>query len=644
MQAQTIPVRLEEDHIRRIVQCSPEEALTELTWNAVDAGATEVRIVIRRNPLGGIESVEVTDNGCGIAQDEVDAAFGSLGHSVKPERLVNERGKAMHGKLGEGRFKAYKLGDRVEWLTSAAGSPPMRITGEFATIGRFVKIPLEESALATRGTQFVACNGRGADLQLPGDEALANRLGLRFAPKLLADPDVRIFVGECRVEPSRNIDADLQESLPPPHDGSRIRTVVWKRGDAHEFHWCDANFISRRSETIDLNVPLSYSVFLASPLIDSAVQQNTLATAELAGLGDLKAAAIDQSRLTLEKIAKKTVRKTIEELKARQVYPYEGEPRSPVEKLERQVFDVCTTTILRSLPAIETVNRDSQRLTFHLLKQAVESSPSTLGEILQQVLKLPTGEVKQLSELLRQVTLSSLIRLGTLVTDRLRCISGLEALVLDPEWAKSVKERRHLHKIMEQETWLFGEQFSLGTSDERLDKVLQYHLHLLGHGEDTLSAPDDPDEFVRIPDLVLGRQFITGSGDRYEHLVVELKRPTVKLGNTEMQQIIEYASTIASAGQFDKSKTRWFFHCISTHVHERLTPSLEQRDRPRGLVHASTNLEVWISTWAEILQAAKGRMEYLKGKLDFQSSSDAGLAYLRSTYPDIMSEIEDTGG
>ena len=487
---QEIPVRLEEDHIRRIVQCSSEEALVKLTWNAVDAGSTEVKIAVRRNALGGIELVEVNDNGGGISVTDVDAAFGSLGFSSKPGRTLNDRGKPMHGKLGEGRFKAYKLGNRVEWLTRAAGSSPMRIAGDFGTIGRFIKSSVEESEMPVRGTRFVAHNSRGSDLQLPGDEALANHLGLRFAPKLLADPEVKLFVGDVRVEPQRNIEVDFLESMPPPHESERLRTVVWKKGDAREFHWCDANFISRRSDNVDLNVPLSYSVFLSSPRIDQAVQQNTLVTAELAGLGELKEAALARSRQNLEKAAKKTIKKTIDDLKAKQVYPYEGEPRSPVEKLERQVFDVCTTTILRSLPAIESFNRDSQRLTFHLLKHAVESSPSDLGAILQQVLKLPSDDVKQLKELLGQVTLSSLIKLGTLVTDRLRCISGIEALVLDPGWAKNVKERRHLHKIIEEETWLFGEQFSLGASDERLDKVLQYHLQLLGHDVDSIPVHD----------------------------------------------------------------------------------------------------------------------------------------------------------
>ena len=134
---------------------------------------------------------------------------------------------------------------------------------------------------------------------------------------------------------------------------------------------------------------------------------------------------------------------------------------------------------------------------------------------------------------------------------------------------------------------------------------------------------------------------MTGAGDRYEHLVIELKRPTVKIGSKEMQQIIDYASEISNSSHFDKSKTRWIFYAISTQIDDRLNPSLEQRDRPRGLVQASANLEVWIRPWAEILQAAKGRMEYLKSKLNFQSSSDAGLSYIRAAYPEIMSEIQD---
>ncbi len=50
----------------------PASAVKELLENAIDAGATAVRIEIQR---GGLDLIRVTDDGCGIAADEIDTAF-----------------------------------------------------------------------------------------------------------------------------------------------------------------------------------------------------------------------------------------------------------------------------------------------------------------------------------------------------------------------------------------------------------------------------------------------------------------------------------------------------------------------------------------------------------------------------------------
>ena len=55
----------------------PSSVIKELVENAVDAGATIITVEIRR---GGVTFMRVTDNGCGIAPEEVPTAF--LRHST----------------------------------------------------------------------------------------------------------------------------------------------------------------------------------------------------------------------------------------------------------------------------------------------------------------------------------------------------------------------------------------------------------------------------------------------------------------------------------------------------------------------------------------------------------------------------------
>ena len=50
----------------------PASVAKELLENAIDAGATQISLSIRR---GGVEQLQITDNGCGIESDSIENAF-----------------------------------------------------------------------------------------------------------------------------------------------------------------------------------------------------------------------------------------------------------------------------------------------------------------------------------------------------------------------------------------------------------------------------------------------------------------------------------------------------------------------------------------------------------------------------------------
>jgi len=104
------------DHIRSLTSSKPFPALSELIWNGFDSNADRVQIFISRNELEGISSILIRDNGYGINSDKIDAFFGGLGDSWKRAQ-GRQSGRALHGKNGKGRFKAFALGEIVEWNT-----------------------------------------------------------------------------------------------------------------------------------------------------------------------------------------------------------------------------------------------------------------------------------------------------------------------------------------------------------------------------------------------------------------------------------------------------------------------------------------------------------------------------------------------
>lgn len=61
------------------------------------------------------------------------------------------------------------------------------------------------------------------------------------------------------------------------------------------------------------------------------------------------------------------------------------------------------------------------------------------------MLRLPKRQQEELAELLRDVSLSSIISSAKIVADRLKFLTGIEAVLFDPEPKKRLKERSQLH-------------------------------------------------------------------------------------------------------------------------------------------------------------------------------------------------------
>ena len=80
----------------------PASVVKELVENAIDAGASAIVVEIQR---GGMGLIRVTDNGCGIAPEELPTAF--LRHATSKLRTAEDLAKI--GTLGfrGGSFGGY---------------------------------------------------------------------------------------------------------------------------------------------------------------------------------------------------------------------------------------------------------------------------------------------------------------------------------------------------------------------------------------------------------------------------------------------------------------------------------------------------------------------------------------------------------
>ena len=211
--------RLPENLVNRIaageVVERPSSALKELVENAIDAGATRIAVKLVE---GGLTSLEVTDDGCGMSPDDMKLALERHATSKLPDEAIEKvatlgfRGEALPSIASVARFtlESRPHGAEQGWkrvvdhgeLTAegpAALPPGTRVRVE----NLFGKIPARRKFLRTPRSEYAACkdvvlrlamarpdvaitldHGDRRIFGLQGEEGLANRVAQLVAREL----------------------------------------------------------------------------------------------------------------------------------------------------------------------------------------------------------------------------------------------------------------------------------------------------------------------------------------------------------------------------------------------------------------------------------------------------------------------------
>jgi hypothetical protein len=226
-----------------------------------------------------------------------------------------------------------------------------------------------------------------------------------------------------------------------------------------------------------------------------------------------------------------------------------------------------------------------------------------------------------------------LIEANTALSNRLDFLAVLRQMAFNPGPADLVKERKQLHKILEKELWVFGDEYTMLTSDKGLDEVLERHLAMLRPelGRRARTPVRRADGSRGIVDLMLSQQ--RRGVTRREHLVVELKRPSVKITQTEVAQIKSYADAVASDPQFRAVEVQWDFWVISTELDSTVTRDASEPGRPLGQIAGwGSNIRIWAKTWSQVIEDSEARLRYFKEALECDASKEHAVDYINRAH------------
>jgi hypothetical protein len=601
----------------------PIIGIEELVWNALDADATRVEVILRRGLLDGLDAILVHDNGHGMAPDEKEKSFGVLGGSAKRLRSRSPGGRILHGREGKGRFRAFGLGTRVNWTSRFKQKG---VVSEWSIEANATNLcafafndPVVEKAGASTGTTVTVTNVDASLGVLSSDNARLDLL-TRLALYLRAYPKAVVHYDGDRVS-------------------AKLTVIEWLPDMDRKLYLCTSEGMTRKEATAEVRAKdFNFTAYLSSAVFD----EMDAAAVEVAEMNPLVVRLIDGARSQLREHFIRRKKERLEEViaawKAEGVYPYSELPRSPVAKAEREVFEICAISVHQRLPGWATGEMENRKLTLLLLRQALETSPSGLQTILREVLNLPKYQQEDLADLLQKTKLESIIKATKIVSDRLSFLSALERLLFDKEYKNRLLERSQLQRMLVDELWVFGEQYMLGLDDQSLKTLLENHAKILER-KVLADVVKDINGDEAIPDLMLWRRYADRSVGRYEHLVVELKRPKKSLGQAELSQIENYALTVAADERFDKANTKWTFVLLGDDLTPFALEKCEQENRPFGLILQKPHVEVWVKKWATIIQECKWRHEFYRKELDLEIQGSDATAYLEKKHAQYIPSV-----
>ena len=401
-----IHVQAQRDHITSLCTASPIQALTELVWNALDADAFDVKIDIIQNPLGGIESIRVADDGLGVNALESEKHFGNLGGSWKRDASKTPlSGRVLHGSKGKGRFKAFALGDRVEWRTTQqtdAGLRSFVLAGTSEDPSLFTLTDVEKPGPAT-GTEVMITGIHNAMGTLLETAWVVQQLASNFALYLKAYPNVRIYFQGLLVNPVIVQHASYTYHL-KSSEGSKaeLQVIEWKTKQSRgKVVFCntDGFALHEVDAAVRPGSGFNYTAYLVSSRFAALHDENLLILDEMHP--EIKA-FLDASRDILRRHFRERrealTAELLQQWQADSVYPYAGEPANAGEAAARKQFEACALTIRAYSDNFDILSVIEKKLIFRLLRETLEAKPDAATTVLAEVLNLPLKKRRELQK------------------------------------------------------------------------------------------------------------------------------------------------------------------------------------------------------------------------------------------------------
>lgn len=621
-----IKLQLSKEHLKRSSRKKPLDALNEIIWNSLDADANNVYISTSSKAVNNtdlfIDEVKIQDDGVGLNYKNVSAAIECYGNSPKSGLPSSISGRPLHGKLGEGRYSSFSIGNYVLWHSNFLEDEEIKgfdITFRNGDLDVDVNDPISEDNNSTGLSVTISNLTDEAKNIFCDNEKIKSSILKEFCAYLVPFPSINIFLNSSKLNFDDEIAVIKNYERTINKKVFRFKFIKWKNIKSKEIYICgngEVVYLKEESEILNNDI----SLFISSEYFDSLKVEEKI---------DLL--VLDNPELDLKALIKKLNTKFIQEneilnnneiiekMKVDNVYPYLDEPTTLESVEHKRIFDVLAINLHEIAPHINTANKDTRKLAYKLINEAIKTNPSSLKKILTEVFKLSDAEKDKFAKLLDDVSLSAMIAMTDEVNDRLNTIDLLQNIVYSDK-SKYIKERIQFQPFLLNKLWIFGDQYKFATEDTNIRNVLKTFRAELKDFQFELTDDDLKNEdFNKIPDIVLFNRACFNK--RYENLVIELKKPSKIIGPEELEQIKKYAYTITSDSRFNGEKnTFWKFILVGQDIEDYVKKQILNIDT--GVVQSGDNFSIVVTSWSSIIEENRLRYEFYKQNLEHNLSEN----------------------
>ncbi|MFT3823685.1 MAG: ATP-binding protein [Chitinophagaceae bacterium] len=643
-------------------------ALKELINNSIQAAAKKINIevVYTENILckSGIQEVIISDDGHGVAYSDFDKKILEIGTTAKKSGQ------------GIGRFSSFQIGELMHIETVAYDESKKGYSKTLFSIdttdfrdAQFeqTEFKVDYEYLKKKVNPYYKVTIQNLYHNIQNKPAKRNLISYNFLKEnvnqsLFENYPFEIFNDKVRfsvngVELRRDdflIDLPTKkvlkyiDKLGVSHDVKfyfyNIKSTLNKvkvffrinnsgiKSVAHEFTYSSDWY------TPDLG---TWFIYLESDFLNSDLFRNL----DIESLGEEEIKKLkEQIKITINdffKVRNKKFEKFLISLESDKFYPYKEE--LPASKSQEIIFKKIAYLIEEEHSLLKKDNK-IRTFLYPLLDKTI--SNGDIEYIFRHILQMSGDGVQKFRSLLNKTEIEDVVHFASLVSNKLDFLNFLHELTYG-KISNYLKERSQLHKIIENELWIFGENYN-GTphlwSDRKIGKILQElrdrHFNYTPSVEDDnlIKVEGKPND---ITDLFFLNEKINDSNER-EIMIIELKAPRCAISEKELNQIERYAFTIEEHAGMPNEKVKYKLLLISSKMTKYSKSKVKSRrdsfpDHP-FLYDKKTekNIEIYVMEWSELIEQNKRKLGYLSNHLKIKDTSVNEK--FEAEYLDLISE------